>query len=96
MVIPSVMIGVKSLWSGLGGVVTGIKTKVIPSFTALSASTAGSGVAAAGAAPGVLTFGASLQAALGPIGWICLALTALVGIFALVITGITNANSALN
>ena len=67
-------------------------TMLAPVFTSLQGVFAGTGAAAAGATGPVIGFGAALNAGLGPIGWVALALTALVAIFAVIITSMDTAS----
>jgi hypothetical protein len=59
MVIPSVMTGIKNLWAGAGGAITGISKAVSASFAKMAATISTTGAASAGATPGVLGFGAA-------------------------------------
>ena len=65
---------------------------LIPAFTSIQGMFVGTGASAAASTGPVLGFGAAFNAALGPIGWVCLALTALVAIFAVIVTSIDTAS----
>lgn len=76
----------------IGSSVLMMVTMLIPTFTALIDAFGGTGIAAAEATGPVAGFGVALNTALGPIGWVTLALTALVAIFAVVATSIDTAS----
>ena len=76
----------------IGSSVLMMVTMLIPTFTTLMGAFGGTGAAAAGATGPVAGFGVALNTALGPIGWVALALTALVAIFAVVATSIDTAS----
>jgi hypothetical protein len=54
----------------------------------LSGAIIKTGASAAGATPAVAGFGAAFNAALGPIGWVSLALTALIAVIAVVVANL--------
>lgn len=72
----------------IAGTVLMMITTLAPTFQLLSDAIIKAGASAAGATPAVAGFGAAFNAALGPIGWVSLALTALIAVIAVVVANL--------